>query len=228
MKRLDHMKMHVKLHSTPQPGVLRCLYRGCKLSFGTYENIRQHVLVHKENRRFRCQFCPKSFTTLGVLGTHEKRHSPLSPFPCDVPGCEFSGKILYDLQQHKSAKHKLVLNTCPFCDKMFLKVPDFRYHVKRHQTEAPGAIKCTFRKCKLHFATVPELKQHVAAHQAQRRYSCHHCLGCFDTKHVLATHVQRHLQFRPFDCGFRDCSYSAKIKNDLVLHMRRVHTTDQC
>jgi KRAB domain-containing zinc finger protein len=229
MKRLDHMKMHVKLHSTPQPGVLKCLFKSCKLqAFPTYDDIRQHVIVHKENARFRCHLCQKGFTSMSGLEIHEKRHTQVKTFPCYVPGCTFLGKISYDVRQHVLTKHKLVANTCPFCDKIFLKVPDFKYHVRRHETEAPGAIKCLFRKCKQNFGSVPELKQHLAKHQAQRRFSCDQCSAGFNSKQVLAIHVQRHFQFRPFDCEYLGCSYSAKLKNDLVLHMRRVHTTDQC
>lgn len=228
MKRLDHMKMHVKLHSTPQPGLLKCLHKGCKINFETYEDIRKHETEHKAKSQFECHLCHKFFTTYHVLATHLKRHSDFRPFACDVPGCMFSGKLLYDLKYHKSSKHKLFMSTCQFCDKIFTKEPDFKYHVRRHETESPGAIKCLHRKCKENFPSVPELKQHLAKHKAQRRYSCDDCGSAFNNKYVLAIHVQRHSQFRPFACGVLGCQYSAKILNDLKLHMRRVHTTDQC
>ncbi|KAL6482522.1 hypothetical protein MHYP_G00106020 [Metynnis hypsauchen] len=49
------------------------------------------VVVHREEKRFHCSLCQKSFSTSGTLKTHIKRHKEEMDFHCEECGKGFVG-----------------------------------------------------------------------------------------------------------------------------------------
>jgi hypothetical protein len=83
------MRHEVK-HQTVTPGVLKCIHRGCKLTFTKVTGLKEHAAKH------------------GGLAIKSKERSIV----CNFPGCNLSFDSRSHLANHKSRVHKFVSVAC--------------------------------------------------------------------------------------------------------------------
>jgi KRAB domain-containing zinc finger protein len=84
---------HVLKHKTGTPGVLKCIFRGCKQTFTSATDLKQHTLQHWD--------------------------LSLRPFACDFPRCIYASGNKSGLLEHKRNVHSSNLYTCDMCGKQF-------------------------------------------------------------------------------------------------------------
>jgi KRAB domain-containing zinc finger protein len=101
---------HVEKHETETPGVIKCIFKGCKLTFTSATDLKQHYLGHWD--------------------------VSLRPFACDFPQCNYASRINGDLLKHKSHVHSSNLYTCELCGRQFKHLSYVALHFKRqHQKQ---------------------------------------------------------------------------------------------
>jgi uncharacterized Zn-finger protein len=102
------LKVHVGKHKTETPGVLKCIYGGCKQTFTSATDLKQHAVVHWDFAK-----------------------SETRPFVCDFPECNFAFKTNHDLLRHKRHVHSSDSWMCHICDKKFTHISYVTRHIQK-------------------------------------------------------------------------------------------------
>jgi KRAB domain-containing zinc finger protein len=87
--RKTDLKIHMEKHETDTSGVIKCIYRGCKQTFPSATDLKQHALQHKD--------------------------VSLRPYACDLPQCKYASRNKENLNYHKRKVHSSNLYTCALC-----------------------------------------------------------------------------------------------------------------
>jgi KRAB domain-containing zinc finger protein len=101
----NYFKKHLESHNTDTPGVMKCIFWGCKQTFTSATDLKQHAFKHWD--------------------------ASLRPFACDFPQCNFASKLNKDLLKHKSHVHSSNLYTCDMCGKQFKHLSNVAQHFRK-------------------------------------------------------------------------------------------------
>ena len=98
--------------------------------FARPEHLKNHMIIHSEDKPFSCNICEKSFRDSGTLVRHKKIHNSLRPFSCEfctrtfVQGSNFrKHQMLFKDKEHLS---------CTKCAKTFTEAAKFKKHENIH------------------------------------------------------------------------------------------------
>ena len=67
--------------------------------------LTEHILIHENQKTFKCEFCNKCFNTANILHKHKKSiHSAPGTFVCNVCGKKFNTH--FNLKRHTKTHDK--------------------------------------------------------------------------------------------------------------------------
>jgi hypothetical protein len=221
---VSNISLHLGLHASPIPGILKCVYSGCKKSHFTPATLKIHLLIrHKLREKSFCQVCGRIFSALHSLYSHRRQHVELRKFDCKDPDCIFTGNAASELKMHKCMALKDVpnANKCKFCGRDFKKTMRLlKSHMLKHETKKPRVLQCVYQKCtQMTFTTKADLKKHVRNKHWTKKKVCDVCGDSFENVDDLAKHRSKHAH-----CQFPDCNYIGNNCSDLLMHEQSEHS----
>ncbi|XP_052747372.1 zinc finger protein 665 [Bicyclus anynana] len=118
--------------------------------------LKQHMLVHASQKRFKCDHCDKSFARKAVIENHMWVHFGEKPHKCEHCAKSFARKpnLLAHLRVHSSNRPTY---ECPLCGKHFAFLNNRRRHMFLHTGLKP--FNCNM--CGKCFPTSGEHRAHV-------------------------------------------------------------------
>lgn len=121
-----------------------CKY--CSLKFAIPYSLRHHMLnIHGVGtKKFKCVVCSKAFSTQTKLNCHEKIHSNIKNFKCEL--CSFASIQKGALKRHVDYVHlKLKLFKCTECNYRGRDRYDLKQHVMyKHENKLLKCSKCSY------------------------------------------------------------------------------------
>lgn len=105
----------------------------CPKSFTTNYRLHQHFGWHLGINNFKCQYCPKTYSKYSVYLTHERTHTGETPFRCKHCGKWFP--VSSNLNIHLKYKNMFEIHTCNICQKTFSRKSSLLFHKKTHSKE---------------------------------------------------------------------------------------------
>lgn len=163
------LDQHLELHQTDTPGVIKCLYQHCQAQFSSLNELKEHCNSHKT---FNCIKCGVFCRTSDELEKHILVHSEERPFRCDVPSCFYAGKLAKNLEAHKKNKHDNKIVACHLCGKLLKQERNLKRHLELHETDAPGVLKCLHGECAAtRFSSIDVLKIHYMQRHVKKMHA---------------------------------------------------------
>ncbi|ELT94022.1 hypothetical protein CAPTEDRAFT_73311, partial [Capitella teleta] len=127
----------------------------CSSTFGSIEELVSHTL--SEHKRYLCKRCLNSFSLRCNLHRHERLHSGIKPFPCNL--CEKSFARNADLKLHLQ-KHETC--SCTQCSKSFIDMHSLNYHLLKVHHAQDNMHACTI--CEKAFRSEQQYNKHWESH----------------------------------------------------------------
>ncbi|XP_075989284.1 zinc finger protein 639-like isoform X4 [Anticarsia gemmatalis] len=190
----------------------------CDAGFVNRNSYAQHLENHRTGA-FKCDFCPKIYSTQVKKRLHERTaHTHVDA----MNRCSYCGDTFKDYRKreaHLAAKHGIVTSTpkCQACDKTFSSRKILSIHIKRdHLLERPH--KCT--ECEMCFFSTSHLKNHMVKHTKTKDFKCTICAKSFGRKKTLNSHMKIHGDER-FAC--EHCGRTFILKGTWKSHLRSKH-----
>eukprot|EP00064_Thunnus_orientalis_P003196 superscaffoldBa00000254_g3205 len=179
----------------------------CLKSFTRRPHLQEHMILHTQDRPFKCSFCDEHFKSRFARLKHQEKYH-LGPFPCEICGRQFNdtGNRKRHIECTHGGKRKW---TCYVCGKSVRE----RYKTAVHQCEV----------CKKEFKGKSSLEMHFRTHSGEKPHRCPECDQTFRIKKTLTKHMVIHSDARPFNCPH--CSATFKRKDKLKYHVDHVHST---
>ncbi|KAJ9581525.1 hypothetical protein L9F63_023299, partial [Diploptera punctata] len=168
---------------------------------------------NKQDRKYRCLECGKSFMTHRSLKAHQILHesSELEELVCKVCKGEFLFKE--DLILHIGTHSNDKFYSCDLCAKIYRSNFRLRMHKRSH---FPPSFSC--KKCDKTFHLKSILNNHKKVH-SENRFTCDICGKSLSTKSILEGHLRMHEGIKPYQCQI--CGKRYQSFDCLRLHKLR-------
>nr|CAD7430044.1 unnamed protein product [Timema monikensis] len=183
------------------------------LVFPSNSALKDHSLIHSEERSFVCHMCGKAFKSGSCLNSHMRFHERKTLYKCPHCGKEFvTRQIMHrhsriHLVEGKTAIHARNdhrrIHTgerpcvCHLCGKAFKTKASLFVHSKFHVDVFPH--KCSH--CERGFRMRQQLNSHVLLHTGEKPHNCQFCSKSFRLSKTLKDHVLIHINKRSYECA---------------------------
>ena len=185
-------------------------------------SIKTHMeTVHEGVRRYFCELCGKSYTSITNLKDHKMtQHEKKWEYKCSK--CEKSYNTKRTLKQHFDAIHLKLNHQCTKCGKVFPYKGGLRKHdIVSHQKRKD--YQC--EHCGKEFFYDHSLNSHVRIlHEGKidPEAKCHICNKQLKRKSEIPRHIDLvHKKLRPFKCSYCDAAFAKKVY--LKNHENKAH-----
>ncbi|XP_062699086.1 zinc finger protein 771 isoform X1 [Aedes albopictus] len=158
----------------------------CPMCGKFVKDLKGHMGVHIDDRRYQCPHCPKTFVARNNFQNHVNIHTRAKMYKCDHCPKEFTLRNV--LVTHLATHTKELKYVCPVCDKAFYQRTTFARHKRAHF--AKRTVKCT--ECDRMFLSNGEMKHHFRKHLPVRPYPCTVCPQAFYRSSNLKVHMKIH------------------------------------
>ncbi|XP_058056228.1 gastrula zinc finger protein XlCGF7.1-like isoform X2 [Anopheles bellator] len=159
----------------------------CEICGQYRSNMAEHMRAHKNDRRFKCPYCPKSFVSASNRHSHVNIHTRQKMYKCDLCAKEYP--TLNGLKQHRVTHEKKRVYLCPICGKSYYQPTNYARHRRTHLQERK--IQCD--SCDKVFMTRGDLRKHTITHMNVKPFACQICDQRFNRRDNLKTHLKIHL-----------------------------------
>ncbi|CAL4150885.1 unnamed protein product [Meganyctiphanes norvegica] len=95
---LSNLRAHVLIHIGKQPKNHKC--DKCDYSCGTPSTLKNHKVIHSDEKAFECSECDYKCKLKQNLMTHMQTHSNEKPYKCIYSNCEYSSNFSSSLRKH--------------------------------------------------------------------------------------------------------------------------------
>ena len=195
---------------------LRC--DQCDFRTTTSSKLKSHLMMHMDERPFKCQECDKGFRNNRQLQDHlnivHKKEPVITCTECCV-----SFLTQFQLNKHKQSKHSNLIFNCQSCDKTFTSNASLKAHVKNvHRKTRDRTVCCV---CGSMQGSCDCEEQERMSNNSSDKASCPVC-----KKEMLARNLASHLHYhrqsslRPYIC--QQCSqtftHASSLKRHALLH----------
>ncbi|XP_077496337.1 zinc finger Y-chromosomal protein 1-like [Amblyomma americanum] len=215
----DLDRHHAKSHHSPTGPRSTEVYRQ---DLHSEEQIAMHTRqFRKENQRYHCDICPKTYAHASSLKVHKRFHSEQLPYACHLCPARFVRNSA--LRLHFQASHDVTSHPeCGRCGKKFT----FRSNLTRHIRACTGQTPYACHLCPRKFTRSDNLLLHLRIHAGDRRHRCTQCDRCFITSSLLGAHIRSvHCPEQTYLCVFCPGKYGSPgaLKAHLKTHHSQVN-----
>uniref|UniRef100_A0A3B4YCM9 Zinc finger and BTB domain containing 41 n=1 Tax=Seriola lalandi dorsalis TaxID=1841481 RepID=A0A3B4YCM9_SERLL len=216
----------------------------CLKTFNRRPHLQEHMILHTQDRPFKCSFCDEYFKSRFARLKHQEKYH-LGPFPCEICGRQFNdsgnrkrhiecthggkrkwtcfvcGKSHQDILDGGSVGEKPHL--CSICGQSFRHGSSYRLHLRVHHDDK--RYECD--ECGKTFIRHDHLTKHQKIHSGEKAHQCEECGKCFRrhdhlTVHYKSVHlgekVRQKYKTAVHQCEV--CKKEFKGKSSLEMHFR--------
>ncbi|KAJ8011231.1 hypothetical protein DPEC_G00056010 [Dallia pectoralis] len=187
----------------------------CHKSFTRRPHLEEHMILHTQDRPFKCAFCDDYFKSRFARLKHQEKYH-LGPFPCDICGRQFNdtGNRKRHIECTHGGKRKW---TCFVCGKSVRERTTLREHLRIHSGEKPHL--CSI--CGQSFRHGSSYRLHLRVHHDDKRYECDECGKTFIRHDHLTKHQKIHSGEKAHQC--EECGKCFRRHDHLTVHYKSVH-----
>lgn len=195
----------------------------CDFKATSSSKLKNHIMLHIDERPIKCNHCEKSFRNNPQLNEHVKLlHSKTQLFPCI--GCGLSFYSNAQLSKHTQVKHSNEIFSCHLCEKTFMSPQGLKTHVRNIHNKTQSKLICSSCGLKSGGCQCDKASPESVA-----------CPVC--GKQLLAKNLASHLHYhrqsalRPFIC--QECSqtftHASSLKRHALIHSgKQQYVCEQC
>ncbi|XP_039590931.1 zinc finger and BTB domain-containing protein 41 [Polypterus senegalus] len=187
----------------------------CNKSFTRRPHLEEHMILHTQDRPFKCAYCDDHFKSRFARLKHQEKFH-LGPFPCDICGRQFNdtGNRKRHIECTHGGKRKW---TCFICGKSVRERTTLKEHLRIHSGEKPHL--CSI--CGQSFRHGSSYRLHLRVHHDDKRYECDECGKTFIRHDHLTKHKKIHSGEKAHQC--EECGKCFGRRDHLTVHYRSVH-----
>lgn len=185
----------------------------CNRWFSKRYHLKNHQVVHENQKQFNCTKCEKRYTNQGNLDRHVRVfHNQIKLHICDYCGKGFSQSSI--LRQHYAVHMEERNFQCDLCQKFYKTQEYLNLHKMRHlpMDQRPPSAKIRNRKykpqkqviycsyCGKQSNSLALHQSHMRTHTGEKPFECFECQKRFSFQQSLKSHVLLHTGERPYKC----------------------------
>uniref|UniRef100_A0A673AG06 Zinc finger and BTB domain containing 41 n=1 Tax=Sphaeramia orbicularis TaxID=375764 RepID=A0A673AG06_9TELE len=211
----------------------------CLKTFTRRPHLQEHMILHTQERPFKCTFCDEYFKSRFARLKHQEKFH-LGPFPCDICGRQFNdtGNRKRHIECTHGGKRKW---TCFVCGKSVRERTTLREHMRIHSGEKPhlcsicgqsfrhGSSYRSVHVCQYYCTDALELhlQYYLSLLTGEKAHQCEECGKCFRRHDHLTVHYKSvHLGekvWQKYKTAVHQCEVCKKEfkgKSSLEMHFR--------
>ncbi|XP_026168839.1 zinc finger and BTB domain-containing protein 41 [Mastacembelus armatus] len=187
----------------------------CLKTFTRRPHLQEHMILHTQDRPFKCSFCDEYFKSRFARLKHQEKYH-LGPFPCEICGRQFNdtGNRKRHIECTHGGKRKW---TCFVCGKSVRERTTLKEHLRIHSGEKPHL--CSI--CGQSFRHGSSYRLHLRVHHDDKRYECDECGKTFIRHDHLTKHQKIHSGEKAHQC--EECGKCFRRHDHLTVHYKSVH-----
>ncbi|KAM3604978.1 uncharacterized protein V6R79_018974 [Siganus canaliculatus] len=187
----------------------------CLKTFTRRPHLQEHMILHSQDRPFKCSFCDEYFKSRFTRLKHQEKFH-LGPFPCEICGRQFNdtGNRKRHIECTHGGKRKW---TCFVCGKSVRERTTLREHLRIHSGEKPHL--CSI--CGQSFRYSSSYRLHLRVHHDDKRYECDECGKTFIRHDHLTKHQKIHSGEKAHQC--EECGKCFRRHDHLTVHYKSIH-----
>jgi KRAB domain-containing zinc finger protein len=197
------------------------------------------VIVHGDERPFRCEKCPYNTNELGNLRVHEKKHQknpgsivkPPRKIRRECPDCDFVTDSGVAWKNHRNQEHgDMKAFHCTLCNYKTNRPEKMCMHIQRHEKNPGSKVKSNQHvekpcpDCDFVSKTSKDWTQHrKQVHGDEYPYKCSFCSYKADNYDRFWAHEQVHRDRETLICDVPGCSFQTTWKSSMNNHTKAKH-----